>query len=335
MPRKTLSTLNMAIQLVLLALAFAVYYIFKSRWNPVGFDAFSYWNLAADGDFVSTLIKVSLIPVVFATIFGILDLVRTPYEMHTSYLFKMFRSGFAGIVEEISHRSVFIYIAMIVVAFLNSAFIWVVAIVMLLLAIGFIFVFEKVWAYIVGIVVAIAGFLLVRSWIGFGPIYSLYEKIIIPAYSWLMSNEHPMNSVIVIGVFVGFQIALGVFFRKLTIAITGEEQWEGRNILYGILQTLVLGVYWFFMFRAVDPSVVVAGPIILSSAIITSAKWFKDGHKYQGVMGETNSWVLAFYAQYVAFTYGLVFAIILHALYNMVLATGGHIIHALRNRKKV
>lgn len=51
--------------------------------------------------------------------------------------------------------------------------------------------------------------------------------------------------------------------------------------------------------------------------MLTANIWFRDGHKYQGPIGMANAWIIGFVMMYAMLNYGLMTAIILHALYDI------------------
>jgi hypothetical protein len=57
----------------------------------------------------------------------------------------------------------------------------------------------------------------------------------------------------------------------------------------------------------------------VGAGIIMANAFFRDGHKYQGLLGWTNSWFLGMYFFYMMFTYGLPAAILVHFLYDMLI----------------
>jgi hypothetical protein len=52
--------------------------------------------------------------------------------------------------------------------------------------------------------------------------------------------------------------------------------------------------------------------------IFIANTWFRDGHKYQGPIGYVNSWYVGMVLIYATLNYGIVTAIVLHALYDIV-----------------
>lgn len=55
----------------------------------------------------------------------------------------------------------------------------------------------------------------------------------------------------------------------------------------------------------------------IGSAAIYANSRFRDGHKYQGLLGLVNSWYIGMFMFYVVFAHGLLTAIMIHFLYDM------------------
>lgn len=60
---------------------------------------------------------------------------------------------------------------------------------------------------------------------------------------------------------------------------------------------------------------------LLGAALLASNASFRDGHKYQGLIGLINSWFLGMFFFWLVFTYGLWAAIVVHAVYDVVVFT--------------
>ena len=58
------------------------------------------------------------------------------------------------------------------------------------------------------------------------------------------------------------------------------------------------------------------GKTFLFGAILANA-WFRDGHKYQGIIGYVNSWFVGLILLYAMMTYGLWTAMVIHILYDV------------------
>lgn len=57
----------------------------------------------------------------------------------------------------------------------------------------------------------------------------------------------------------------------------------------------------------------------VGSAMLSTNVAFRDGHKYLGFIGFINSWLVGFFLFYIVFNYGLVTAILAHAIYDLLL----------------
>jgi len=57
----------------------------------------------------------------------------------------------------------------------------------------------------------------------------------------------------------------------------------------------------------------------VAAGIISANAFFRDGHKYQGLLGWVNSWFLGMFFFYMMFTYGLPAAILVHFLYDLLI----------------
>ncbi len=58
-------------------------------------------------------------------------------------------------------------------------------------------------------------------------------------------------------------------------------------------------------------------PKLFIYGLVAANSSFKDGHKYQGMYGYFNSWIIGFILMYAMLTYGLTTAIIIHIIYDM------------------
>ena len=58
-------------------------------------------------------------------------------------------------------------------------------------------------------------------------------------------------------------------------------------------------------------------PKLFIYGLVGANSSFKNGHKYQGIFGYFNSWIIGFILMYAMLTYGLTTAIIIHIIYDM------------------
>lgn len=75
----------------------------------------------------------------------------------------------------------------------------------------------------------------------------------------------------------------------------------------------------FFTFGALSEYLWHSEGWFVGAAMLVANSSFRDGHKYQGFLGYWNSWFVGLGLFIVFFKYGLIAAIIIHFLYDMVL----------------
>ncbi len=73
----------------------------------------------------------------------------------------------------------------------------------------------------------------------------------------------------------------------------------------------------FFTLGYLADHLVNAASWTVPAALIAANNEFRDGHKYQGPFGWTNSWFMGMVFFYFTFTYGLLAAIVVHFLYDL------------------
>lgn len=56
----------------------------------------------------------------------------------------------------------------------------------------------------------------------------------------------------------------------------------------------------------------------VGAAMLTANALFRNGHKYQGALGLVNAWFMGMYFFWMMLTFGLPYAIVVHALYDIV-----------------
>ncbi|HSX33129.1 MAG TPA: hypothetical protein VLF91_02215 [Candidatus Saccharimonadales bacterium] len=73
---------------------------------------------------------------------------------------------------------------------------------------------------------------------------------------------------------------------------------------------------------------------LVGAALLSAAAKFRNGHSYQGTFGLINSWYLGMVFFYVMFHYGILAAIIAHALYDGIIFTVESIGAAIDDRRQ-
>jgi hypothetical protein len=129
-----------------------------------------------------------------------------------------------------------------------------------------------------------------------------------------------------------------IFAKVILLALAGGliflTVWLGfaANPVYWVYENIILPIYGFLSLGYLKP-LFEKYPLLLMAGAITANGWFKDGHKYQGPVGVLNAQFFGVYMIYIAFTHGLVYAIALHFLYDLVLFSSEHLVAMVRNRK--
>lgn len=77
------------------------------------------------------------------------------------------------------------------------------------------------------------------------------------------------------------------------------------------------------------------GSWYLGAAVITAASQFRDGHKHQGFFGWAWSWFAGMYFFWIMFNHGLLAAILIHTVYDIIIFTLAAIRIALQEQRKV
>lgn len=115
-----------------------------------------------------------------------------------------------------------------------------------------------------------------------------------------------------------FAIIVGV------IAYLLMHWWSSISIsedpLYWIYRNIILPFMSFISFRLLDPIIYNKNFSFLFIIAAMSANLkFRDGHKYQGTFGYFNSWIVGYILLHAMMYYGLLVAIIIHAVYDIII----------------
>jgi hypothetical protein len=121
----------------------------------------------------------------------------------------------------------------------------------------------------------------------------------------------------------GFVMALlGVIATIFVVYIT----WSWKDPIYWIYEHIIFNVLNFISLGFLEPVLYFENApmssegskisLFLMGAVSANAK-FRDGHKYQGIIGLLNAWMAGFVLLYAMLYHGLLCAIIVHALYDL------------------
>lgn len=81
-------------------------------------------------------------------------------------------------------------------------------------------------------------------------------------------------------------------------------------VMLPLTNLLTLGKFQSIFYEAKHPKLLVFGMISANSG-------FRDAHKYEGWLGRGNAWIIGFIMMSATLNYGLLTAIVLHALYDL------------------
>jgi hypothetical protein len=102
----------------------------------------------------------------------------------------------------------------------------------------------------------------------------------------------------------------GIIVLFFWLDLTDPIYWLYQSVIFPVLNFISAGYLEPILYKSGMPFLFVAG------AVSANAK-FRDGHKYQGLFGVLNAWVIGFIMIYAMLTYGLVVAILCHVAYDL------------------
>ena len=102
----------------------------------------------------------------------------------------------------------------------------------------------------------------------------------------------------------------GIFFDWWLIHF-GIGEWFYTTIISHIVNFFTFGTMHDILFHPLG--------WFIGSAVVVSNKNFREGHKYLGFIGYINSWFIGMFLFYVMFHFGLLAAIVVHFIYDMII----------------
>ncbi|MFZ2151011.1 MAG: hypothetical protein WAZ12_02935 [Candidatus Absconditicoccaceae bacterium] len=92
------------------------------------------------------------------------------------------------------------------------------------------------------------------------------------------------------------------------------------NPLYWFYEKIMIPIWSFVSFRLLDPIIhhKEFSFLFIIGAMSANLK-FRDGHKYQGLFGYINAWIIGYILLHAMMYYGLWVAIIIHVIYDILI----------------
>lgn len=317
---------------------YVIFWYFVSKLIFSEFHPLSYWDV--NGNFWHSILWISLPVIIYAFASGQLDWFGSSdeYEADTiiaeSVPFKWTVSIVAGITEELTHRSLMIFTGLVAVYFSNLFFPWVIGITIFIIVALVLAKIEMPFGIALPVlIVTIVTMIGISKYLPENPIYVLNEYVFL-FLKWITSSTLKVSLFLCILMTGAKLISIAVAQKKIP-----EYHISNTEFVISIAMFVIFGTYC--MPLGVDAithmPIIPKGAdhwttILYISAVLWSNAKFRDGHKYQGPVGTLSSYVFGLYMFYIAFTHGLVYAIVVHAIFDTVLFSSEHICQVWKNR---
>jgi hypothetical protein len=135
----------------------------------------------------------------------------------------------------------------------------------------------------------------------------LLPGVVISIWAGVM-EEICFRWLIFLSAIVGAKVTNFIFFGFLGF---GVPEWFYLTVMGPIANFFTMGGLEDWLFHPASWAVGVA--------VLSANGFFRAGHKYQGIVGFVNSWFIGMFLFYIMFTYGLLAAILVHFLYDLLI----------------
>lgn len=129
---------------------------------------------------------------------------------------------------------------------------------------------------------------------------------------------------------------LNVAGRLLGFATAGVFVWAiatlGQDAVYKVYQLIFFPIIDFMTLGLLKPVFAGDHQLLLVMGMFSANFAFRDGHKYQGLFGWTNSWYLGCVFIYATLFYGIWVAMVVHIVYNLGITGLVYLIRKFRGR---
>lgn len=110
--------------------------------------------------------------------------------------------------------------------------------------------------------------------------------------------------------------------KFFSMILCGFPEWLYMHLVGPIANFFSLGLMADYIYHPASWAV--------GSAMLTANAAFRDGHKYQGILGILNSWYIGLFLFWIMFQYGLPAAILVHLVYDFLIFTSVSLALTLR-----
>lgn len=314
---------------LLVGVCFLLWYLTRN-WIFPEFDPFSYWNM--NGNFWTNIIPISIPVIIYAIFLGQLDWFSNDDGedgtiVSENIIFKGIVSFFAGLFEELGHRGILIWVGLIVVYLSNKLFSWSIALVLIII---FIAIAVKISSKLVNLVILllfIGGWLYLRTILE-NPVH-IINGFILEIYQWIVEES--------LRIYIIYFLLMALALLSMSSKLKGMHP---ADIILRLISFVIWTAYALPKGVSVLSDLPITPPgadkwvvLLYIGAVMWSNVKFKEGHKYQGEAGMLHSYIFAFYMIYIAFTFGLLYAIAVHFLYDLFIFGSEHLVQVIKNRK--
>lgn len=99
----------------------------------------------------------------------------------------------------------------------------------------------------------------------------------------------------------------------------------GHNPIYWFYEHIMFSIWHYVSFGFLDSIIYNKHySFLFITAAMSANVTFRDGHKYQGLFGWLNSWMIGYVLLHAMMNHGIVVAIIIHSLYNFSISVIGY-----------
>jgi len=158
-----------------------------------------------------------------------------------------------------------------------------------------------------------------RAWSGDAP-FLFVKGLLVSAWAGL-AEEICFRWLIFLSTIATLKLVNFLFFGFIGLGI---PQWLHVHFFGGLADLTTMGNLHEWLFSPKGWAV--------GAAMLSTNSFFRDGHKYQGWFGYINSWFIGMFLFWIMFHYGLLAAILVHFVYDVIAFTVSSVGVAIRGR---